>query len=106
MATTVEDMTASINQVALHAESCREMASHSGEVSDNGILVINEVIEGMRRIAQTGGHSSEAVSHLGDESQKISHIVNAFREIVDQNNLLALNAAIEAARASIARFRT
>lgn len=47
----------SINQVALHAESGRERASHSGEVSDNGIAVINEAIEGMRRITQTVGFS-------------------------------------------------
>ena len=84
----------------------REMASHSGEVSDNGILLINEAIAGMKRIAQTIGHSSEVASPPGNESQQIPHIVNCIREIVDQTNLPALNAAIEAVCTGLDRLRT
>ncbi len=99
MAATLEELTASVHQVAIHAESCREMATHSGLLSDNGIAVIGRAVDGMTRIAQTVGHSSSAVTHLGDELQQISHFVQVIREIADQTNLLALNAAIEAARA-------
>lgn len=99
MATTVEEMAASINQVAAHAEACREMASRSGEVSDHGIQVIHQAVDGMTNIAGTVGEASGSVAYLGEESQQISHIVNVIREIADQTNLLALNAAIEAARA-------
>ena len=99
MAATVEEMTASMQQVASHAESCRELAEISGKVSDAGITVINQAVHGMSSIAKTVGDSSRAVAILGQESQEISHIVNVIREIADQTNLLALNAAIEAARA-------
>jgi methyl-accepting chemotaxis protein-2 (aspartate sensor receptor) len=99
MAATVEEMTASMQQVARHAESCRDLAETSGKVSDTGIEVINRAVQGMTSIARTVGDSSRAVAILGQESQEISHIVNVIREIADQTNLLALNAAIEAARA-------
>ncbi|RIX48232.1 MAG: methyl-accepting chemotaxis protein [Rhodocyclales bacterium GT-UBC] len=99
MASTVEEMTTSIHQVAQHAEACRALAETSSQVSEAGIEVINAAIEGMSRIADTVTHSSHAVMQLGRESEQISQIVNVIREIADQTNLLALNAAIEAARA-------
>lgn len=99
MAATVEEMSASIHQVAQHAEACRALAETSGHVSDEGVEVINSAIDGMSRIAETVVHSSHAVGRLGEESEQISQIVNVIREIADQTNLLALNAAIEAARA-------
>jgi methyl-accepting chemotaxis protein len=99
MAATVEEMSSSMQQVALHAVACRTLAETSGRVSDTGIEVINRAVQGMSSIAQTVGHSSTAVARLGQESQQISHIVNVIREIAEQTNLLALNAAIEAARA-------
>ena len=99
MASAVEQMTGSIQQVAEHAESCRGLAETSGDVSESGIEVINQAISSMSMIADTVRQSAEAVLHLGDESKAISRIVNVIREIADQTNLLALNAAIEAARA-------
>ena len=99
MAATVEEMTASIHQVAGHAEACRELAESSGQVSDSGMEVIRHAVEGMESIAQTVGKTSTAVATLGHESEHISVIVNVIRDIADQTNLLALNAAIEAARA-------
>lgn len=99
MASAVEQMTASIQQVADHAQSCRGLAETSGHVSDSGILVINQAVASMSMIADTVKRSAEAVLHLGEESKAISQIVNVIREIADQTNLLALNAAIEAARA-------
>jgi hypothetical protein len=53
----------------------------------------------MERIATSVRESASVIQDLGDQSAKISTIVNSIKEIADQTNLLALNAAIEAARA-------
>ena len=99
MAHTVEEMSTSISAVSQHADACRTMAEHSGAVSNNGIRVIREAVDGMNTLATTVTESAGVVTHLGQESQQISLIVNVIGEIADQTNLLALNAAIEAARA-------
>lgn len=53
----------------------------------------------MSKIASAVGDSAGHIKALGEQSTKISLIVNVIKEIADQTNLLALNAAIEAARA-------
>jgi len=99
MASTIEEMSASIHQVSEHAQEARVVAEHFGTISDNGVGVISQAIQSMSEIANTVREASAAVSALGNQSEQISQIVNVIREIADQTNLLALNAAIEAARA-------
>ena len=99
MAAAVEEMTTSMDRVYEHAQDAKGMAESSGQISENGIAVIDSAIKGMGDIAATVRDSSSTVAHLGQQSQQITSIVNVIREIADQTNLLALNAAIEAARA-------
>lgn len=99
MAAAIEEMTVSIERVSQLSHEARDMAHSSGEVSDNGVAVIDCAIKEMGTIAATVRESSGAVVQLGGQSQQIASIVNVIREIADQTNLLALNAAIEAARA-------
>ncbi len=53
----------------------------------------------MQSIAAIVEQSAGLVNALGEQTTRITSIVNTIKEIADQTNLLALNAAIEAARA-------
>ena len=99
MAATVEEMSTSINQVADNAGEADGVTRRSGELSNEGDRTIGETVTEMQRIAATVSQAAEAISAMGEHSQRITGIVQVIREVADQTNLLALNAAIEAARA-------
>ena len=99
MAATMEQMTVSIDQVAEHASEAHNSSLQNGELSSRGSGVILQVVDDMRRIADTVNQSSAIIQDLGKQSDEIFSIVQVIKDIADQTNLLALNAAIEAARA-------
>lgn len=98
-ASTVEEMTVSINHVATNAEDARAMAIEAGDLSKQGSQVMESTISGIHTIAQSFSNSTDIVRNFSAQSSQISAIANVIKEIADQTNLLALNAAIEAARA-------
>ncbi|WP_168734198.1 methyl-accepting chemotaxis protein [Pseudothauera nasutitermitis] len=99
MAAIIEQMNASISQIADNARTAQNISASSAQVSSTGGEIIGQAAANMTRIADTVREASQAVAQLGEQSQAISAIVYAIKEIADQTNLLALNAAIEAARA-------
>ncbi len=99
MAATMEEMTVSIDQVAEHASESHNSSLQNGDLSSRGSEVILQVVNDMRRIADTVKQSSAIIQDLGKQSDEIYTIVQVIKDIADQTNLLALNAAIEAARA-------
>ncbi|MBN9696901.1 MAG: methyl-accepting chemotaxis protein [Zoogloea sp.] len=99
MAAAVEEMTVGIEEIASSAASAEGISSESGRLSSEGGAVVARTVSEMERIAETVRQSASVIQDLGDQSVKISTIVNSIKEIADQTNLLALNAAIEAARA-------
>ncbi len=99
VAASTEQLTASIVQIACHAQEALGISEQSSASCQQGVAVINKAVSGMQQIAATVRESSETVMALGAQSGRISSVVQAIRGIADQTNLLALNAAIEAARA-------
>ena len=53
----------------------------------------------IERLAAEVARSTDAMSHLQQESNKIGSVMDVIKAVAEQTNLLALNAAIEAARA-------
>ncbi|MEI7431587.1 MAG: methyl-accepting chemotaxis protein [Betaproteobacteria bacterium] len=98
-AAAIEEVTVSIGEVAAHAKTTVDTATHTGEISRQGAQVTHNASRTIESLAEAVRQSAEKVELLGQRSEEISRITGVIKEIADQTNLLALNAAIEAARA-------
>jgi methyl-accepting chemotaxis protein len=99
MATAAEEMSANLNQMRDSAQATLGVVRDASRYSEEGGKVIDSAVAEMRNIAQSVLQVSSAISRLGDQTGRISNIVEVIKEVAEQTNLLALNAAIEAARA-------
>jgi methyl-accepting chemotaxis protein len=99
IATAMEEMSATVNDVARNTSHASEASSTVVENATHGKEVVNQAAVGMQHVAQTVRASSEIMNRLGVKSNEIGKIVTVIEDIAAQTNLLALNAAIEAARA-------
>ena len=99
MAAAVQEMTVSIDMIGHNMRDALERASEAGVSANTGFEMIHHSQEEMNRIALTVREASKTINELGEQSGRISMIMQVIEEVADQTNLLALNAAIEAARA-------
>jgi aerotaxis receptor len=99
MASAMEELSVSIDQVSEHASSAHRVSQISSEKAVEGGRVIHSAATEMENIAKSVNHVAEKIHGLEEYSKQISGIASSIRDIADQTNLLALNAAIEAARA-------
>ncbi|VAV85242.1 hypothetical protein MNBD_DELTA01-1748 [hydrothermal vent metagenome] len=98
-ATAMEQMSATVLEVAKNSQSAAESASETQEIAVAGGDVVRRAVDGMMAVAETVKQSATTVEALGKSSDEIGAIISVINDIADQTNLLALNAAIEAARA-------
>ena len=98
-ASSVEELTTSINVVANNAREVETQATTTHSGSKQGAELASSAVNEMRSIAEAMAHSAEIISSLRQRSEEIGNIVTVIQDIAGQTNLLALNAAIEAARA-------
>ncbi|WP_371919844.1 methyl-accepting chemotaxis protein [Pseudomonas sp. MYb185] len=99
VATAMQEMSATVQDVARNAEQASQAASSADDEARHGDQVVNEAIGQIVRLADEVARSTEAMDVLKLESNKIGSVMDVIRAVADQTNLLALNAAIEAARA-------
>ena len=99
VATAMHEMSATVQEVARNAEQASVAASAADQQARDGDKVVGEAIAQIERLADEVGRSTEAMTVLEQESDKIGKVMDVIKAVAEQTNLLALNAAIEAARA-------
>ncbi len=98
-ATAMEEMNATVLEVAKHAAASVQGAQDAFEKSQAGKSIVDQVIGAMAEVRQRSTALASEINALGAKAADIRSIVDVIADIADQTNLLALNAAIEAARA-------
>lgn len=91
-ASTVEELTASMEQIAGQTRNNAESAEQASAVA---VTVKEGAIDGNTQM----GEMLKAMTDISNASGNISKIIKVIDEIAFQTNILALNAAVEAARA-------
>ncbi|MBW7859827.1 MAG: methyl-accepting chemotaxis protein [Rhodocyclaceae bacterium] len=98
-ATTVEEVTVSIQVISDNAERVSELSQTAASGSKEAERRLTELATALNQTATVMQHVSDTASGFIQDAQQITTMTRQVREIADQTNLLALNAAIEAARA-------
>jgi|TARA_R110001606_G_scaffold366348_1_gene521450 aerotaxis receptor len=99
VATAMNEMTASIHEVAKNASYAAQKAEVTNQHSKDGVQHASGAMAGLYGLNQAIRNVSDVVSQLDANAQNIGVVVDVIKSIAEQTNLLALNAAIEAARA-------
>lgn len=99
IATAIEEMSASVRDVANHASEGALMSQQVDGAAQDGTEHLNQLLIGLQNLSEQLTTSHNSVELVSKESLAISQVTEVINSIAEQTNLLALNAAIEAARA-------
>lgn len=99
VATAMNEMTATVQEVAQSALSASDAAQEADSATQEGSRVVAHTENSIDELAREVEKAAQAMGVVGDHSDQISTVLDVIRGIAEQTNLLALNAAIEAARA-------
>lgn len=99
VATAINEMTATVQEVAQNTASAAEAAVNADNEAGNGQNIVNQTLDSINKLENTVSNATQVVAELEKDSQNIGAVLDVIKSIAEQTNLLALNAAIEAARA-------
>ncbi len=99
LATAMDEMNATVLEVAKNASDTADASSHSNKVARDGGGVVRQTVGEINEVAQTTEALAKSLGELSARAENIGQVMGVINDIADQTNLLALNAAIEAARA-------
>lgn len=99
LATSITEMSASVQEVAMNASGAANQANTANESSMQGKQIVDSTKAVINALSDEVQKSASAIDKLKTDAASIDDVVNVIRGIAEQTNLLALNAAIEAARA-------
>ena len=96
---TVDGLSNRIDDVDKNINNILNLSEVTDKLSDDGLKVLNLLIEKYVVTKQNTQESSSNVKEMTDSIKNINQISDVISGITEQTNLLALNASIEAARA-------
>ena len=99
VATAMNEMTATVQEVAQNASQTAEASQNADQAAKEGAYIATEAMGGIESLMNEIRRASEVIQRLDNKSNDIGSVLDVIRGIAEQTNLLALNAAIEAARA-------
>jgi methyl-accepting chemotaxis protein len=99
VATAIEEMSATVQEVALNSAQSAETALAVDKVASQGVEQISQTRGEMTVLSNEMANANQLIEQLQQSSSNITSVVDVIKSVAEQTNLLALNAAIEAARA-------
>lgn len=99
VASAMNEMSATVQEVARHASQTATASSGADEESKAGVKVATEALDGIEVLIRDIENAANVIQQVQSDSASIGMILGVIKGIAEQTNLLALNAAIEAARA-------
>ena len=98
-ATSMEEMNATVLEVARNASQAAEGADEARRKAQEGAEIVEHSVRAINTVNELTEQLKTNMDELGSQAEAIGQVMNVINDIADQTNLLALNAAIEAARA-------
>ncbi len=98
-ATAMEEMNATVLEVARNASEASSMGMEAKELAVEGAGIVSKSVEAMNTTFDAAKELKTGMNKLEEQADDIGKVMEVITDIADQTNLLALNAAIEAARA-------
>jgi len=99
IATAMQQMTATIAEVARNAGLASSSARDATQKTRDGDSMVNQVVTQIEVLAQEVNTTQNTMELLKQDADRINGVLDVIKAVAEQTNLLALNAAIEAARA-------
>ncbi|WP_243358579.1 methyl-accepting chemotaxis protein [Fundidesulfovibrio terrae] len=98
-ATAMEEMNATILEVARSAQDAASQTGLASEKANGGRSLVEQAVTAISGVDSLAGELKNAMDALATQTKAVDQVLTTISDIADQTNLLALNAAIEAARA-------
>jgi methyl-accepting chemotaxis protein len=98
-ATAMEQMNATILEVAKSAQGAAEQTGLASQKAGSGKDLVEEAVKAISGVDALAAELKKAMDGLATQTRAVDQVLTTISDIADQTNLLALNAAIEAARA-------
>ena len=99
VASAMNEMSATVQEVAQHASQTAAASSGADEQSKAGVTLATEALDGIDGLIREIEQAAQVIKQVETDATSIGMVLGVINGIAEQTNLLALNAAIEAARA-------